>query len=357
MKRCKQNFWTYLLGLLFVLPIFSGCGNSESKPIEDAQKPEKIVQVELEPVVSRDLQETFSLPASLEAWEDLVLAAEIAGPVRKLNFREGDQVAAGDVLLEIDPETVQSNLNREQENYNVTKRKLTRYRELSAEGLVSTQELDELQNRLAAAETGLLATRLQLNKCFPKAPVSGVIDYLYIDRGEFIDIGKPLLRLVQVDKLKVIADVPEKDVPYLQIGQTVEVIPAIINNRSVESLPGQVEHIAYTANDTTRTYRTKIVIDNEQGLLRPGMIVRVRFVRQQLTGVVTAPLYSVLDRNGGKVVFVAENGIARQLSVTTGSSVDQRIVITEGLQAGQALVVKGQQLLIDGARVQAGSEN
>jgi membrane fusion protein (multidrug efflux system) len=293
----------------------------------------------------------------LEAWEDLTIAAEIAGPVRKLNFREGARVNAGQILLEIDPETVQSNLNREQENFNATKRKLVRYQQLSAEGLVSTQELDELQNNLTAAESGLLANRLQLQKCFPKAPISGVVDFLFVDRGEFIDIGKPLLRLVQVDKLKVIADVPEKNVPYLKVGQSVAVEPASLDKQKVTPLVGKIEHIAYTANPLTRTYRTKIAIDNADGELRPGMIVRTDFVRQQLSAVITAPLYAVLDRDGEKVVFVEENGYAKKLSVSIASSVEQRIVISSGLQTGQKLIVKGQQLLIDGARVQVGGEN
>ena len=357
MKLCKLYRCLYLPGALFALLILFGCGNSESKQNEPGEKPEKIVQVRLEEVVPVDLQETFSLPASLEAWEDLTLAAEIAGPVRKLNLAEGDWLSAGDVLLEIDPETVQSNLNREQENYNVTKRKLERYRELSAEGLISSQELDELENNLTAAAAGLRSTRLQLQKCFPTAPISGVVETLYVDRGEFIDIGQPLLRLVQVDKLKVIADVPEKDVPFLQVGQTVGVVPANINDRRVESVTGKIEHIGYTADEMTRTYRTKIVIDNAEGLLRSGMIVRANFVRQQLRGVVSAPLYAVLDRDGEKVVFIEEDGIARKLSVTTGSSIDQRVVITAGLNPGQQLIVKGQQLLIDGARVQVGSDN
>ncbi len=132
-------------------------------------------------------------------------------------------------------------------------------------------------------------------------------------------------------------------------------VPATLNRQNGDPLAGTIEHIAYTANDLTRTYRTKIAIDNQQGLLRPGMIVRARFVRQHLTGVVTAPLYAVLDRDGEKVVFVEENGYARKLSVLTGSSVEQRIVISSGLQPGQNLIVKGQQLLIDGVRVQVGS--
>ncbi len=354
MKICERRLFSTLLLILTGLLLLAGCDNPIEKQAAQAveQQPEKVVQVTLEEVVPGDLRETFSLPANLEAWEDLTIAAEIAGPIRKRNFEEGDRVKAGDVLVEIDPETIRSNLNREEENYQVISRKLKRYRDLAAEGLVSTQEIDDLENMLTAAAAALKATKLQLEKCFPKAPINGVVDRHFISRGEFIDVGKPLLRLVQVDKLKVIADVPEKDVPFLSVGQEVEIVPAIINNRQVSSFRGKIEHIAYTADSLTRTYRTKIVIDNSEGLLRPGMIVRTIFERQNLSQVISAPLYAVLDRDGEKVVFVAEDGIARRVPVQTGSSVGQRILVTAGLEPGQQLVVKGQQLLIDGAKIQ-----
>jgi membrane fusion protein (multidrug efflux system) len=84
------------------------------------------------------------------------------------------------------------------------------------------------------------------------------------------------------------------------------------------------------------------------------MIVRARFVRQQMNQVVSAPLYAVLDRDDEKLVFVEEDGVARQQVVITGSAVGQRVIIHRGLQPGQRLIVKGQQLLVDGARVASG---
>lgn len=354
MKFYRRNGANGLMTLLVALLLLTGCGNSEEPVAVAIDQPVKVVPVEIETIKADDLTETFTLPANLEAWEDLTLAAETAGPVRRLNFQEGDRIAAGVVLLEIDPETLKSNLKREEENYAVTGRKLKRYRELAAEGLVSQQELDELENSLTAAESGLRATRLQLAKSFPKAPVAGVVDRLYVDRGEFIDLGQPLLRLVQVNKLKAIVDVPEKDVPFLQVDQQVEIIPAAINNRPVAVVKGTIEHIAFSADSSTRTYRTKIVVDNSSARLRPGMIVRARFVRQHLRQVLSVPLYAVLDREGQKLVYVAEDGIARRIPVKTDCSIGQRIVVSEGLAPGQQLIVKGQQLLADGARINAG---
>lgn len=354
MTPCNCLKYLLYLGLLGCLLLPLGCGGSEDVANATAEKPEKVIPVSIEIVEPSDLQETFTLPAGLEAWEDIVISAEIAGPVRKFEYQEGDKVRAGAVLLEIDPETEQSNLARDEENYKVSKRKLKRYRELSAEGLVSDQELDELENSVIAADMALKATRLRLDKCFPKAPIGGIVDRHFVDRGEYVDPGKALLRLVQVDKLKVIADVPEKDVPFLQVGQQVDIVTAVINERPEQLLRGTIEHIAFSAEESTRTYRTKISIDNSDGQLRPGMIVRARFVRRQLAQVISVPLYAVLDRDGEKWVYVEEQGIARKLKVVTSNSIDQRILITSGLVAGQRLIVKGQQLLIDGAKISLG---
>ncbi|MCK5912620.1 MAG: efflux RND transporter periplasmic adaptor subunit [Desulfuromusa sp.] len=353
MKTYNSLIFMTVLGL-FSLSILTACNSQKENDPQDTVKPVKVVPVAIETVVLRDLTETFILPANLEAWEDLTLAAEIAGSVQRIHFAEGDRVQSGKTLLEIDPETIKSILHRDQQNVTVMERKLKRYRQLETEGLISPQELDDLENGLTAAKAALQATRLQLAKSFPRAPVSGIIDRLYIDRGEYVDPGKPLLRLVQIEKLKVIVDVPEKDVSFLKVGQQVEIIPATINTHSSTAITGIINFIAFSANDITRTYRTKIVIDNSSIELRPGMIVRAKFVRQRLEQVVSVPLYAVMDRDGEKIVFLAEDGLARKVKVSIGNSIGQRVVIKEGLIAAQALIIEGQQLLVDGARIDVG---
>ena len=353
MKIYKLPVQIVTLGFLSFC-LLSACSRQEDSAAQTAIRPEKVVSVTIEQIALDDLTETFTLPATLEAWEDLTLAAEVAGAVQKIHFKEGDRVQAGKTLLEIDPETINSYLYRDRQNVTVIERKLKRYQQLEADGLISKQELDDLQNSLTAAKAALQTTKLQLEKSFPQAPVSGIIDRLYIDRGEYVDPGKPLLRLVQINKLKVIADVPEKDVPFLNVGQQVEIIPAAINSRSSTIIFGVIESIAFSANDITRTYRTKIVIDNNSEKLRPGMIVRAKFVRQQLEQVISVPLYAVMDRDGEKIVFLAEDGLAKKVKVNIGSSIGQRVVVRQGLTVNQSLIIEGQQLLVDGARINVG---
>lgn len=341
----------FMLSLL-VLLLLIGCDDRDKSSEKQAQVPEKVIPVTVEIVEPHDLLETFTLPATLEARDDLLISAETAGTIKNIRVQEGDRVRAGEKLLDIDADRINSNLIRDQKNYQTLASKVKRYQDLAVEGLVSQQELEDLQNALTSAESSLRETRLQLDKCTPRAPLAGIVDRLDIDRGEYVDPGRVLLRLVRIDQLKAVTEIPEKDVPFLQVGQEVKIVPARILSGPGQALSGRIVHIAYSADDATRTYRTTIMIDNSSGKLRPGMIVRAVLVRQQLRQVISAPLYAVLDQDDEKFIFVAETNSARRLKIDIGVAVDQRVEIKSGLRAGQQLIIKGQQLLHDGARIE-----
>ena len=139
---------------------------------------------------------------------------------------------------------------------------------------------------------------------------------------------------------------------FLKTGQKVKIIPTTQKSSIATSIVGKIDFIAYSADPVTRTYQAKIIIDNQRLTLRPGMIVRVEFIRQQLNQVIAVPLFAVMDRDGEKIVFVEKEGIVHKARVTTGRSIGQKIVIKAGLAQGQHLIIKGQQLLTEGVRVE-----
>ncbi len=152
----------------------------------------------------------------------------------------------------------------------------------------------------------------------------------------------------------MIADVPEKDVGFLKPGQQVTITPAIIHGDQAEPLTAVIEYIAFVADEVSRTYHTRMLIEQPDGILRPGMIARATFVRQEHRQALVVPLFSVLDRRNIKIAYIIEDGVAREVEVVTGSSVGRQLVVRSGLEAGQQLVIKGQQLLIDGVAVNQG---
>jgi membrane fusion protein (multidrug efflux system) len=341
-----------LLVLSLILLLISGC-DSPPPVVSDADN-EQRVNVVTQSLAPVDLTETFTLPARVQARDDLTLSAEVAGTVIKTPVREGMRVVQGQVLIEIDSNVIRAQLERETENVAVLTARRDRLHRLAAEGLVSQQELDDVNNSLTAAQAALEQARIQLNKTTLRSPIDGMVDRRLVDAGEYVDPGKSLLRLVSVEQLEVIADVPEKDVGFLQPGQQVTITPAIIHGDQAEPLTAIIEYIAFVADEVSRTYRTRMLIEQPGGILRPGMIARATFVRQEHQQVLAVPLFSVLDRRNTKIAYIVEDGYAREVEVDTGRSVGQQLVVRSGLEVGQQLVVKGQQLLIDGVAVNEG---
>ena len=184
-----------------------------------------------------------------------------------------------------------------------------------------------------------------------KAPVAGVLDDRMVERGEYVKVGDPVALVVQVDRLKVLIDVPEKDVRYFHVGEEVSVVQSQIDTGEEVHRQGKLVHLAYKADPLTRTYLAKVEVDNQDRQLRPGMIVRIEALRRELKGAIAIPLYAVVDLDGRKVVYVETQGKAQLRPVKVDRVIGDQAVILEGLDFDERLIVKGQQLLVDGAKV------
>jgi membrane fusion protein (multidrug efflux system) len=348
-----------LMAMLVPLFVISGCSGETANGSTDAGaeveiRPKKVTHIEVLPLVLTDVQERFTLPGSLKAWEDLTLAAEVAGPVTWIGPQEGSRLKRSTAILTIDPETRQANYDRDKVEAELKKKKMERLQSLVEQSLVSQQEYEDGVNAYERARVALRLSELQLEKSSLKMPIDGVLDDLLVDRGEYVKVGDPVALVVQIDRLKVEVDVPEKDIAYLTPGDQIHVVQANIGRGAGIERKGRLVHLAYKADPVTRTYRALIEIDNRDRRLRPGMIVRIEAVRRELPQVIAIPLYALVERDGKKVVFVEQEKIAVQRDVEVEAILGDRVVIRTGLQAGEKLIVKGQQLIADGARVESG---
>jgi membrane fusion protein (multidrug efflux system) len=311
----------------------------------------KPVNVAVEVLHPKDVEETFTLPGTLEAWEDITLSLEQSGPIIWIGPNEGDRLKEGDEILRIDKETLVAQHARNSSDHDIRKRQLERADSLLKEQLISERERDEVYQAYQSADTSLTETRVALEKSTLITPTDGILNSLLVDRGEFGNVGTPAAVIVKIDKLRVLVDVPEKDVSFVKPGQRVVVLPADIKRNGGIGRQGRVIHVSYLANEMTRTYRSKVQIDNRDGFLRPGMIVRVKFVRRAIEGAIVVPLYAVMDQAGEKFVFVEEDGSAVRRQVRLGPILNGTVVVFGGVREGERLVVKGQQLLVDGGSV------
>ena len=342
---------------LLALTLLLGCSDKENQPsAAAAERPGQIPTVEVQVLQPENLEETFTLPGTLEAWEDLTLSVEVAGTVRQIGPQEGDQLKAGATILHMDTDILETSLERAEADYRLRQKELERIRRLHEQNFVSAQELDKAINAFDVADAERSRLQTTLAKSTLRTPVAGRLDRLLVDRGEYVKEGTAAAVVIQVDRLKVLIEVPEKDVAFVQVGDQVRIEQAAIEGLPQIVLPGEIIHLAYKAEASTKTYLAKIAVNNGTGLLRPGMIVRTRIVRRSLPDVLAVPLYAVVEREGQKFLFVEEGGAVFRRPVELGAVIGDKVVVVSGASAGERLVVKGQQLMTDGAKVKVAGD-
>lgn len=321
-----------------------GAQTAESK---DASPPPN---VEYQRIELTTVEDRLTLTGTVAPWKDVTLSAEISGKIETQPIDEGDEVAAGSELARIDTQTIQARLQQARAQARLAAQEHERARRLTARGVGAERDLDNAIAALAVAEADLRSVEIQLAKSLVKAPFDGIIDRRYKEEGEFVDIGAPLVRLVQLDKVKVEVSIPERDVPFFTVGDLVRVRLDALGARPFE---GRIFRIATTAEPVTRTFRAEVELDNPEGIIKPGMIARADLIRQVFPDSVLVPIFSTVLLDDQRFAAVIVDGKARLRNVKTGIVQGGFVQVTEGLSAGDLLIVKGQYDVRDGEPVAA----
>jgi membrane fusion protein (multidrug efflux system) len=214
--------------------------------------------------------------------------------------------------------------------------------------IIAKEELDQSATQRTLAATDYEQIKVKYNHGFPRSPITGIINHLYVDTGEFIDTGKPIADIVNIDRIKINVRVPELDIRFVLQGQKT---PVRIDAFPERDLGGKVDFVAFKADPATKTFLVRTLIDNPFGDIRPGMIARVAFVRRVIAEALVAPLFALVDKGGERLVYVEEDGMAQSRTVSIGVIQGDRVQITSGLKPGDHLIVKGQTEVEDGMKV------
>jgi membrane fusion protein, multidrug efflux system len=127
--------------------------------------------------------------------------------------------------------------------------------------------------------------------------------------------------------------------------------PVKIDAFPERALMGVIDFVAFKADEATKTFLVRTVIENPFADIRPGMIARVVFVRQVIPDALMAPLFALVDKGGERLVFVENDGVAQSRTVSIGVIEGDRVQITSGLNPGDHLIVRGHTEVEDGMKV------
>ncbi len=353
MKAARIFYTIAPVILIALLAVFmmTGCNDQEDMAIAESNSREiaaiPVTVAVVEPVSIRDV---VFLPGETEAFEDVTVAANAAGRVEWIGPREGQTVQKGDLLAKIDVSAHKAALEHAKAAHNLASDLCERRRRLFANKIIAKEELDQSETQLKLASTDLEQIKVKYNHGFPKSPITGIINHLYVDVGEYADVGKPIADIVNIDKIKINVRVPELDVRYVEKGQKT---PIRIDAFAERPLIGTVDFVSFKADPATKTFLVRSVIDNPEHDIRPGMIGRVAFVRRLIPDAVAVPLFAIVDKGGERIVFLEKEGVAESRTITIGVIEGDRVQITSGLNLGDHLIVKGHTEVEDGMKVTA----
>lgn len=363
-RKTKRNIIVYVTALI-VFPVlvagFYFYGERAEKKVQQTkaeadakakvEAEQRLPKVKIVEVIPIPLTDYLVLPGTVRPYEDIDLAAKSSGTVKWVGPKEGDRIQKGEKLLELDMEAVATRIDEARARYDQAVKDYDRMKKLYEENIVSKGQLDNAKTTLDTSKAALDAVGVSLDDGNLTSPINGILDRLNVDQGEYINPGQTVMKIVNINKVKIELPVPEKDILYFEKGQLVKIEMENTKGEKQE-FSGTIDFVSMTAESATRTYVVKVVVNNPDHILRPGMIVRAHLVRRNIKEAIAVPFFTIIDREDGKAVFVVEDGIARVRPIEYGIFQRGIVEIRSGLEIGDQLVIVGQRNLVEGEKVE-----
>lgn len=344
----------------------SAKGPAETAAVSGGAAPVKVMKA-----VKQRIAEKVSYTGTLEAWKKINITPEVGGKIARILVEEGQRVAQGQILAELETESVRLQLRQAeagvavaQANFADAKKNKERMDRLILENAVSEMQREKVQlaydaaaAQLEQAQAALNLARHALDVSIMKAPFAGVIASRNAEEGDVINpmMGSfspvsGVLTLVDFSRIKLAVDVAQNDVARIRKGQAVRLRVAYVPNREFS---GAVSVVNLAADAQSKKFGVEVLVENPELVLRPGTFGDIMFEVATRPDALVVPQRAILEN---AYVFVVRDGKARKREVTVGLQNTTMIEILSGLAEGETVIVEGNFGLEDGTPVEVTGE-
>jgi membrane fusion protein (multidrug efflux system) len=364
-SRKKIYFFSALVIIVFIgLVYFRIKGNLDASTKRPAPQP----SVQLSSPVRKNIENKLSFTGDIIAIQQANIYSRVAGNLKKIYVDIGRYVRQGQLLAEIDKSIYYQNVKQTEglykqakATYENNKLEYDRNLELFDKGLVSQSQVDNAKTSVTVSEAQMESAlanytnaQTQLSFCDIRAPFSGYITKKLLDAGTYVVVGgnnpnSVLFVLSDIDNLKVMVNVQDKDIPLLD-----KVESAVIKTDAYpdEEFTGHIKAIGQSLDLSTRTMQTEVDIENHNQMLKPGMFASVDLILKKEENAITLPIQCIQkDEKGNFVFMVNRDSVAYKKYVQLGIQDNNTYEISDGLGDSDKVVILGQDLIKDGMRV------
>ncbi len=303
-------------------------------------------------VVEAPFLDTLQAVGTATANESLEITANASDRISRIAFREGQVVAAGEVLVELDTSQEQAELAEAQANLADARRQLERLESLVATNSAARSQRDEQAARVDAAAARVEVIRARIDDREIRAPFAGLLGLREASPGALVGPDDRITTLDDISTIKLDFSVPENFLSALRTDQ-------LIRARTVaypdEIFDGRVAQISPRVDPVTRSVAIRAEIPNDELRLRPGMLMTVDLVRERRDGMMV-PESALIPRGERQYLFRVADGTAERVEVRIGARRPGIVEILDGIAPGETVVVEGSLRLRPGAPVRVARE-
>ncbi len=329
--------------------LITSCGFKEEKTSVISP-----VKVDVMAALSGTQSGSRQYSGTVESGDGADMSFTVAGTLKGIYVEPGQRVSKGQLLAEIDAGSLQNANQIAEATLAQAQDAYSRLKKLhDANALPDIQWVD-VQNKLRQAESAAAIARRAVGDARIYSPISGIVSEKLAEAGQTVAPAVPVVRIVSIGDVKVSISVPEAEIGSMKPGTKASVT---VEAAGPEILEGTLTEQGVVANPLSRTYDVKFKVANASGTLRPGMLCNVTPLATQdtvaATPAIVIPANAVLlSADNRRFVWLARNGKAEQRFVKTGTLLTDGVEITNGLAAGDTVIVAGMQKVCNGTKIQ-----
>lgn len=306
------------------------------------------VTVVTEQVQTHQVSQSLSLVGKLAAAQSVMVSPEATGKVEAIAVKANQEVTKGQLLIQLNDDKARASVKEAQAYLKDEQRKLKEFQRLVKRNAITQTEIDAQKTNVEIAQARLDAANANLKDLHISAPFSGTIGFIDFSRGKMVAAGTELLSLDDLSVMQLDLQVPERYLAKISQGMKVT---ATTSAWGEQIFQGEVVGIDSRINKETLNLRVRINFQNSDLKLKPGMLVSA----DMDFPAINAPIIPVqaLEYSGTKryVYVIGDDNQATRTQVLLGARVENQVVITEGLNIGDKIVVQGTVNMRDGAMV------
>jgi len=317
----------------------------------DNNKTEEAVRISVAELDTQRFEHFIEVTGEVEAEQDVNVSPESVGVIEEVYVKEGQRVNKGQVLGRLKTDAQKRSLEELKIQLDLAETNFQRQKNLWDQNIGSEMQFLQAKTNKESLEKRIDGTQAQLEMAEIKSPVYGVVDYVYQEKGEIGSPQVPFAKVMNIDRVRIYADVSESYLTKVDEGQMVNVsFPAI--GRKTKA---PISQIGNTIDPNNRTFRIRINMRNPDRMIKPNLVSVIRIRDYLSEDAIIIPSLYIKEDFKGDYTYVVENvdgtERARKVYLETGMTDNNRTEILEGLSAGMKIISEGHNQVVDGTSV------